>query len=185
MDSRNTNDTHAESTNVAVVEGATPIATEQPRTLTIREAAEVCGITRTAMRGRVERGSVQSVLRHGVRRIPIAELERAGLLHHDGVEAGATGVAAVGAFHANVSGMAEVLAMLERLQSENKELVARAVAAETRLQLEQQTASSLQLEYHEVRARATQLEEQLQARREDELEVQPSRRRWFGIARRR
>jgi ribosomal protein L16 Arg81 hydroxylase len=49
-------------------------------TYTIREAAELCGVTVVAMRKRVDRGGVRAVLSAGVRRIPHSELERAGLL---------------------------------------------------------------------------------------------------------
>lgn len=48
-------------------------------TLTIREAAERCQVSYEALRRRVDRGSVQTVSKDGVRRIPRAELERVGL----------------------------------------------------------------------------------------------------------
>jgi hypothetical protein len=50
------------------------------KTYTIREAAELCGVTVVAMRKRVDRGGVRAVLSEGTRRIPHSELERAGLL---------------------------------------------------------------------------------------------------------
>lgn len=46
----------------------------------LREAADLCGTTLTAMRSRADRGSLQTVLLDGERRVPLAELERAGLL---------------------------------------------------------------------------------------------------------
>jgi hypothetical protein len=46
----------------------------------LREAAELCGTTLTAMRSRADRGSLKTVLHDGERRVPHAELERAGLL---------------------------------------------------------------------------------------------------------
>jgi len=46
----------------------------------LREAAELCGTTITAMRSRADRGSLKTVLHEGERRVPHAELERAGLL---------------------------------------------------------------------------------------------------------
>jgi chromosome segregation ATPase len=46
----------------------------------LREAAELCGTTITAMRSRADRGSLKTVLHDGERRVPFAELERAGLL---------------------------------------------------------------------------------------------------------
>ena len=50
------------------------------RTYSLREAAELCGTTLVAMRSRADRGSLQTVLHDGERRVPHAELERAGLL---------------------------------------------------------------------------------------------------------
>jgi len=46
----------------------------------LREAAELCGTTLTAMRSRADRGSLKTVLHDGERRVPHIELERAGLL---------------------------------------------------------------------------------------------------------
>jgi excisionase family DNA binding protein len=48
-------------------------------TLTITEAAEATGLSKKAVRNRVDRGQVRAVLRDGVRRIPRSELERVGL----------------------------------------------------------------------------------------------------------
>lgn len=48
-------------------------------TFTIRDAAKRCGVTYQAMRKRVDRESVRTVKRDGVRLIPRGELERAGL----------------------------------------------------------------------------------------------------------
>lgn len=180
MDGMDTETAHDAATHTATVEPVQPIATEQPRTLTIREAAELCGITRTAMRGRVERGSVQSVLRHGIRKIPLSELQRVGLLGRDGVAVDGMGVGGVGDVHAGhvgLQGMGDLLAMLERLQAENVAAVERAVAAETRLQLEPVLTTELQTELHAARARVQQLELQL-------ADAQRGRRRWFGLARR-
>jgi hypothetical protein len=48
-------------------------------TFTIREAAERCQVSYEALRRRADRGSVQTVRKEGVRRIPRVELERVGL----------------------------------------------------------------------------------------------------------
>lgn len=48
-------------------------------TFTIREAAERCEVSYEALRRRADRGSIQTVRREGVRRIPRGELERVGL----------------------------------------------------------------------------------------------------------
>lgn len=50
-----------------------------PRTFTIREAAEACEVSYQLMRKRVDRGTLQTVKRDGVRHVPRSELERAGL----------------------------------------------------------------------------------------------------------
>ena len=52
---------------------------EVMETFTIREAAERCQVSYEALRRRVDRGSVQTVRKDGVRRIPQRELERVGL----------------------------------------------------------------------------------------------------------
>lgn len=48
-------------------------------TFTIREAAERCQVSYEALRRRVDRGSVQTVRKDGVRHVPRGELERVGL----------------------------------------------------------------------------------------------------------
>jgi len=48
-------------------------------TFTIREAAERCHVSYEALRRRVDRGSVQTVRKDGMRRVPRGELERVGL----------------------------------------------------------------------------------------------------------
>lgn len=53
------------------------------RTYTISEAAELTGLTKKAIARRVERGSINSLVRNGRRRIPRSELLRAGLLLSD------------------------------------------------------------------------------------------------------
>ena len=53
------------------------------RTYTISEAAELTGLSRKALARRVERGSLQYVVRDGRRRIPVSELVRVGLLEDE------------------------------------------------------------------------------------------------------
>jgi excisionase family DNA binding protein len=50
------------------------------RTYTVSEAAELTGLSRKAVARRIERGSLRCVVRDGRRRIPHAELVRAGLV---------------------------------------------------------------------------------------------------------
>jgi len=49
-------------------------------TYSLREAAELCGVSLAAMRSRADRGSIKTVIRGAQRRVPLSELERAGLL---------------------------------------------------------------------------------------------------------
>ena len=58
-----------------------------PNTLTTSEAAELVGLTPKAIKNRLDRRQLQYVLRAGRRRIPVAELVRAGLLDAEAVEA--------------------------------------------------------------------------------------------------
>jgi len=54
---------------------------EEPRLLTLDQAAEVAGLSRKAITGRLDRGTLQSVNNSdGHRRVPRAELQRAGLI---------------------------------------------------------------------------------------------------------
>lgn len=48
-------------------------------TYTLSEAAERCGVKVEALRRRADRGTLRTVKREGVRRVPRSELERAGL----------------------------------------------------------------------------------------------------------
>lgn len=54
------------------------------RTLTIDEAAEATGLTQKALRRRIERGQLRSLLRDGRRHIPVAELHRVELIDPEG-----------------------------------------------------------------------------------------------------
>lgn len=58
---------------------------ETPRTYTIAEAAAVTGLTVKALRNRCDRGQLRFLVKGGVRRIPLVELRRAGILN-DGQE---------------------------------------------------------------------------------------------------
>jgi hypothetical protein len=53
------------------------------RTYTISEAAQLTGLSQKALARRIERGSLQCVVRDGRRRIPVAELVRVGLLNDE------------------------------------------------------------------------------------------------------
>jgi excisionase family DNA binding protein len=50
------------------------------RTVTIAEAASLTGLSKDAIRARIERGSLRVTKRGGVRRVPLDELAELGLL---------------------------------------------------------------------------------------------------------
>lgn len=50
------------------------------RTVTIAEAAKLTGLSKAAIRSRIERGSLRVSKRGGVRRVPLDELAELGLL---------------------------------------------------------------------------------------------------------
>ena len=191
--------THADHAPTPTTEDAAEATTKPPRTVTIREAAELAGTTRDAIRGRVERGSLQSVLgRDGARRIPVSELRRAGLLDHGDNHAdahvGTHGMVDVEGTTHGVAAVADLVAVVRELHTENVAAVARAVAAETRLQLEQRAASTVEEELHATRVQVAALEQELRdaeaelARaiaERDERAADARRRTWFGISRRR
>lgn len=52
-------------------------------TITIAQAADLTGLTKTALRGRVERGTLRSVTRGNRRRVFVADLRKAGLIDTD------------------------------------------------------------------------------------------------------
>jgi hypothetical protein len=57
-----------------------PQAMTTPRTLTLSDAAQVCGTTKKALERRAERGTLQVSRRGGVRVVEVPELIRVGLL---------------------------------------------------------------------------------------------------------
>lgn len=115
-------------------------------TYTIREAAERCQVSYEALRRRVDRGSVQTTRKDGVRRIPRTELERIGLWP--------------GARSDAPEEVQRLQAELERVREELRELrlLPRKVDAERRtrelietaLHQERATSQSLELQLHEI-----------------------------------
>lgn len=137
-------------------------------TYTIREAAELCGVSVVAMRKRVDRGGVRAVLHEGVRRIPHSELERQGLL------AGAR--------------ERELEATVTRLRAEIVDLRLIPEQLETtwraKLAAEAQARQRAQNDYHrsqaETQTARTQLEyERAQARHARELASMMARGSWL------
>lgn len=108
-------------------------------TYTLREAAELTGTSQEALRKRVDRGTIQSVKRNGVRRIPRSELERAGL--RIGGPADATDVTRelVERIAAQESELARLRALPERVEEYRRQIDTEAQArqeAEGRAQAE-------------------------------------------------
>lgn len=62
---------------------AKPAPMTTSRTLTLADAAEVCGTTKKALERRAERGTLAVSRRGGVRTVGVAELIRVGLLSPD------------------------------------------------------------------------------------------------------
>jgi len=131
-------------------------------TLTFAEAAKTTGLTKKALRNRVYRGQLQSVLRDRVRRIPRSELEREGLIPGNG-----EGTETPKTFQETPDVPAEtdresdvVSELLERLERQAAEL--------GELRLLTREAESLQVDrgrlegaLHEARAKVTELEAKL------------------------
>jgi len=145
------------------------------RTYTIAEAAELTGLTRKALARRVERGSLQSLVRGGRRMIPHAELVRAGLIvDGDGGEPTAASESAAAAGVEDLAGtdltlvaslMRELMDRLERQAGEIAQFRQLTVQAES-LRLER--------EMTELRARLASLE----GRPEESAAPAPAGRQW-------
>lgn len=112
-----------------------PQPQEGQRLYTLREAAELCGTTQTALRKRADRKSIQTVLgADGKRRIPHSELIRHGLLPDAEL----------------VQAQARV-AELEREVLVHRQIAERAGGE---LEAQRQAREALELELHEHRAAA-------------------------------
>jgi excisionase family DNA binding protein len=145
------------------------------RTFTIAEAAEATGLTKKAVRNRVDRGQLRAVLNGGVRRVPLSELVRAGLLDENGQGHNpAPGqprpqIASVPA-PAEAPFARELFDRLERQARELGEL--RALTRE---------AESVRNRERQERERADRLESELFEARARVAELEARRRRWFGL----
>lgn len=136
------------------------------RTLTIRQASEESGLSAKAIARRVERGTLQAVLRDGVRRIPRSELVDAGLV---GVEGGGETVGGLGAIQpqGTTEGvvLVDLLDRLERQASELGEMRALQKANAVVTEQDRDRAGQLEAENHELRAKMSVLEQQAAGRR--------------------
>lgn len=144
------------------------------RVVTLREAAELCGTSINAIRGRVERGSLQHVKRDGKRLVPVSELQRVGLM-----AVGASSGIVRGSDPAPLSASELLLRLLDaehRVASLQTRLELEQGAINERLRVEREAAQAMELELVEARATITALEQQLQS-------AQAPRKRWFGLSR--
>lgn len=119
-------------------------------TLSLAEAAEATGLTRKALQRRIDRGSLRSVLSGGLRRIPVDELQRAGLLG-----------AATGVGPAPAPALGDLLDRLERQAEELgalRALVAQAGVLEGRLEAERRARQGAEAALAALRARVDELE---------------------------
>jgi hypothetical protein len=111
------------------------------------------GLTAKAIRRRLERGTIPSVLRDGVRRIPLSELQRQGLVSLDGApQGGSNGAGSHGGYPAGAEGWKEVIDRLlaqERELTEHRLLSAQAAAERD---AERRAREALEQEFHRERA---------------------------------
>ncbi len=131
-------------------------------TLTITEAAEATGLSKKALRNRVDRGQIRAVLREGVRRIPRSELERIGLTvslpREAGEEAGALQNAAE-SHPTEAVAWKEALERLERQAAELAELRLITRQAETLREERDRLEATVHQERAERRAAEARLQE--------------------------
>jgi excisionase family DNA binding protein len=131
-----------------------------PQTLTIAEAAALTGLSKTAVRRRVERGSLPAVLRAGVRRIPLSELERQGLVPAGVGVAEAAGPPTQEAW----SELLDRLVDQERRLAEYRLLAAQAESLHGEIEAERGARQAAEAALHEARARVRMLEARTSAR---------------------
>jgi hypothetical protein len=134
------------------------------RTYTLREAAELTGLSQKAIRSRADRGALRFNVVDGRRRVPASELIRAGLLDASGgaVEAAQRGSTGPGlpqgnteaASPADVRVVVDVNALVARVEDLTADLARHRLLT---TQAESRTAA-LENELHEARARVTELE---------------------------
>ena len=132
---------------------------------TFTQAAEMTGTTPKALRNRVYRGQLESVLRGGVRRIPRSELERIGLLRENGETAEVGEISHEVSHETPMTG--ELLDRLERQAAELGELRALTREADSLRADRERLETSL----YEAHAKVTELEARL-------AEAQRPRRWW-------
>jgi hypothetical protein len=137
--------------------------------VTIAEAAELTGLSKIALRRRVRRGTIRSVLREGVHRIPLSELYREGLAVPG--EDGSRGTAdePTGTHLVRPDRRAQPLGtpsrevMLDRLLAQERigelrSLSAQAESLRAAVETERRARELIEAELHEACARIVELE---------------------------
>lgn len=135
-----------------------------PRTVTIREAVRLTGLTDKAIRRRIERGQLQHLRRDGRVQVSTADLQRQGLITPQGEPT--RDIAAASSMPGAPQGETVVRELLDRLLAQERELsevrllntqADAATAAERRAREEVEAA------LHQTRAALVQAEAQLAA----------------------
>jgi hypothetical protein len=157
----------------------------ESRLVSIAEAAELTGISKKALRSRVDRGSMPFVLEGGVRLIDVAELARLGLLTGSGAAAAGDADDAAAGPRQEGDAMLVRLSDWQRLMDQvgnvfelSRELAdssARAAKAETQ-------AEFFRGRFQEERDRVRELEQQLAEQREPPAAASESvpRKSWLA-----
>jgi excisionase family DNA binding protein len=131
-------------------------------TLTITEAAEATGVSKKALRNRVDRGQLRAVLRDGMRRIPRSELERIGLivkLPHEAGDGAGVFQNATESPSTEAAAWREALERLERQAAELAELRLLTRQAETLREERDRLETTMHQERAERQAAEARLEE--------------------------
>ena len=133
------------------------------RTLSIAETAEATGLSKKAVTRRIERETLQSVLRDGQRRVPTSELIRAGLIGIDGAPGGegngdATGIGTDRGIPGETFN-----GLLDRLERQS-ETIGQMRALQQQAESLQRARTELETEVAELRATVTTLEQRAERR---------------------
>lgn len=138
------------------------------RTLTVEDFAELVGVTPKALRRRIERGTVQSVLVNGRRRIPDTEARRVWGLDPTGASSGVRMGSSVaegqgGSPDGEAVTVVELLDRIERQAAELGELRLLTAQATSTVEGERKAREAAETELHRVRAQVVELEARLEA----------------------
>ncbi len=148
---------------------------QEPReavAVNVGDAARLTTLSPKAIRSRLDRHSLRSVLKNGQRHIPMTELYRAGLLNPDGSPArqAQQGSERQGQLEGSPEASFNVMELIDELTEARADAKVKgllAQQAETLAEGERQAREALETELHAARCRVAELEERI------------GRRRWF------